>query len=122
MQDMTIAANPGRIPEWTLRDRLRKAREAADMSQTDLGEAMGVARTTVARAEQTGGVRRQTLITWAFATGVPLEWLETGEAPSPGDGDGASVVVRHQGLEPRTRWLGASAGQDGSVTPLRRTA
>lgn len=85
---MTSSHQVGRVPAWSMSDRLRKARESADMSQTDLGEAMGVARSTVARSEQTGAVRRQTLITWALATGVPIQWLETGEAPSP-DGDGA---------------------------------
>lgn len=114
MQDMTIAANPGRIPEWTLRDRLRKAREASDMSQTELGEAMGVARTTVARAEQTGGVRRQTLITWAFATGVPLEWLESGDTPPTGPGhDGGSLTA------PKADFPGRHADDVAGVTLLR---
>ena len=29
---------------------------------------------------------------WAMATGVDSRWLETGKAPSPGDGDGASAL------------------------------
>lgn len=87
---MTTSLSAGRVPAWTLADRLRKARETTGMSQAELAERMGVARSTVARSEQTGSARRQTLLTWAFATGVDLGWLETGEAPSP-DGDGAGV-------------------------------
>lgn len=52
---------------------------------------------------------------WALATGVPVDWLKTGEVPSP-DGDGTSVV-HPPGLEPGTECLRAS-GFD--VTPLRR--
>lgn len=110
------------VPEVALRHRLYIARDAAGLSQIELADRMGVSRRTIGNAETGAKIpRRPTLAAWSLATGVPLAWLETGEAPSPGDGDGAPIV-RHQGLEPRTRWLGASAGQEGSVTPLRRTA
>jgi len=44
---------------------------------------------------------RPELIVWAMRTGVPLGWLQNGESPHP-EPDGG-LVVRHQGLEPRTR-------------------
>ena len=49
---------------------------------------------------------------WALTTGVDLQWLETGEAPPLGD----EADVRHQGLEPRTRWFAAS-GEPDAATP-----
>lgn len=112
----------GAVPTWELPDRVRKAREFAGLDQGQLAERLGVARSTVARMEQgkTTHVKRPVLLAWAFATGVDLQWLETGEAPSP-DGDGASTV-RHQGLEPRTRWFEASAGQDADVIEFRQAA
>lgn len=92
------------VPQWSLSDRVRKAREVAGMKQAELAETIGMARTSLARIEQ-GKVepRRTSLIAIAFATRVPLEWLENGETPA-GDPDGGGAV-RHQGLEPRTHWL-----------------
>jgi transcriptional regulator with XRE-family HTH domain len=66
----------GVVPPWTLPDRLRKAREYAALSQTELGEATGLSRRSVAGYE--GGERaprRHHLIAWALATGVDLDWL-----------------------------------------------
>ena len=111
-----------RVPELAMRHRLYLARETSGMTQTELADQMGVSRRTIGNCETGAKVpRRPTLAAWSLATGVPLVWLETGETPSPGDGDGASVV-RHQGLEPRTRWLEASAGQGAAVIEFRRAA
>ena len=73
---MTQVSVQGTVPDWTLTDRLRKAREASRLSQTELGDAMGLSRRTVAGYE--GGEReprRPVLIAWALATGVSLDWL-----------------------------------------------
>lgn len=118
---MTASLNTGVIPPEPVGDRLGRARRYAGHEQAAFAELLGTSRRTVSRIES--GVKvptRAELVSWAFATGVDLNWLETGEAPSP-DGDGASVV-RHQGLEPRTRWLGASAGQNAAVIEFRRAA
>jgi len=67
------------IPEWTMGDRLRKAREDAGLSQVELAERIGISRNTVSSAEL--GDRHPILVTlkaWAAETGVPLEWLQTG--------------------------------------------
>ena len=97
----------GAVPHFTVADRVRKAREYAGMQQTELANAAGMARSGVARIEsgKGGTPRRSSLIAIAFATGVDLTWLETGETPDPDNPVGGSEV-RHQGLEPRTRWLG----------------
>ncbi len=81
------------IPEVLVGDRMRIALRHADMTAGQMAEYLDVGRNTVS-TWMNGHIKpkRQTMILWAMRTGVPLEWLETG-------------VVRHQGLEPRTRWL-----------------
>ena len=98
----TAAAHPG-IPEIGLPQRLYLARDWAGLTQTDLASEMGVSRRTIVNAENgTKAPRRPTLAAWALATGVPMGWLETGNAPDGDDPEGGGAV-RHQGLEPRTR-------------------
>ncbi len=99
----------GKVPNWTIADRVRKAREFSGLKQLDLAERVGMARTSLARIEQgKSEPRRTTLIAIAFATGVSLDWLENGETPAGPEPSGGDVV-RHQGLEPRTHCLGISA-------------
>lgn len=71
-------------------DRLRKAREEAGLSQAELAVRIGISRNTVGNHEIGIGERgpqRVVLLAWAAATGVPVEWLQTGAVPSdPGSG------------------------------------
>lgn len=73
------------IPQWTLADRLQKARATAGLDQTELARRAGLSRQTVSNYERgTVTPRRSGLIVWALATGVPLEWLVSGEVmPRP---------------------------------------
>jgi transcriptional regulator with XRE-family HTH domain len=66
------------VPEWTLTDRLRKAREHAQLTQKDLATRLGVTATTVSRAERGEGITHRTLLQWAAITDVPLEWINAG--------------------------------------------
>jgi hypothetical protein len=91
---MTIQLDGGVVP-LTVGIRLELARRAAGYTQQQLADLMEV------------GVSTIKLLAWAMATGAHYQWLETGNAPTD-DGEGGSVV-RHQGLEPRTRWYGANA-------------
>lgn len=92
------------IPQWTLGDRLRKARSLTGLTTREFASEIGVSQKTVTTAENDhGGTRRTTIAAYAVRTGVPMEWLETGTAPDPG-GPGAGQVHR-EGLEPSTRWL-----------------
>ncbi|MGP4975833.1 helix-turn-helix domain-containing protein [Brachybacterium tyrofermentans] len=101
LSHMTISYQPGIVPSFTVADRLRKAREVTGMDQTEFAEHAGLSRAGVSNAERGESTpRRSTLKLWALASGVPLAWIETGEAPSP-DGEGASVV-RPEGFEPPT--------------------
>lgn len=60
-------------------DRLRKAREDAGLSQSEMADALGVSRSTVSNAEL--GIRvplKITMRAWAEVAQVPVEWLRTG--------------------------------------------
>lgn len=75
---------PKTVPQWTLEDRLRKARQAAGLSQGELADIIGVARQTVSNSER--GTHRAVRVVhkaWAEACGVPIEWLMTGEKLCP---------------------------------------
>lgn len=87
----------GTVPQFTVGDRLRKAREVSGMDQGELAEAMGVSRKTIGNNESGGVTPRKIVIrAWALATGVDAEWLETGEISDPGpDGGGVPVTSRY---------------------------
>lgn len=83
---MTRSSIPGhgRIPAWSLTDRLRKAREDTGLSQQDFADELGISRNSVGNYEAgRTSPRRLVLQAWALATGVDLHWLETGEQPHP---------------------------------------
>lgn len=72
--------------EFVLHDRLRKALEVAGVSVQDMATACGVSRNTVGnwlsgRTAPSRGV----LMLWSTVTDAPLNWLETGAVPMPGD-------------------------------------
>lgn len=93
---MTAAAN-GTIPEWTLGDRLRKARELTGLTAQEFATTIGVSRGTITNAETDARhVRPITIRAYALATGVPLEWLETGKSPAQPEGpDGGFPGLGH---------------------------
>ncbi|WP_280317344.1 helix-turn-helix transcriptional regulator [Nocardia wallacei] len=90
---MTSAYEVGRVPEIRLHHRLRIARETAGLEQGQLAELMGVSRNSVSNAESGKHTPRKILVNaWALATGVPVSWLETGNAPRPDDPDEGYVL------------------------------
>lgn len=90
----------GRVPEWTLGDRLRKARQVTGMTTRQFATEIGVAQGTVTGAENdTRQPRRITLLAYAMRTGVPIEWIETGETPTGTDPDGGGKWA-HWGSNP----------------------
>src|SRR5688572_27762798 len=72
------------VPQWTLGDRIRKARKHAGMSQAELAHAIGVRHSTIATWE-TDVNRPSHLVATvdkiAEATGVDMEWLLLGKIP-----------------------------------------
>lgn len=98
---MTAGVAIGGVPQWDLSDRARKALRVAGISVTEMGEYLGITRETAGRyINGKADMPLQTMRLWALRTGVPFEWLKTGEAPSPG-GDGASSECPQPGSNRR---------------------
>lgn len=86
-----------RIPVFTRGDRLRKARLTTGLSTREFAEQIGISQKSVNNAESDSHeVRRIVLNAWAMATGVPVKWLESGEA---GDEE-ASMTTRRYTYRP----------------------
>jgi transcriptional regulator with XRE-family HTH domain len=71
-----------RIPEFSIGDRLRKAREDTGLTQGAFANEFGVTTRTIGRLEAAtdrGTLKRALLLAYAMRTSVPLEWIETGE-------------------------------------------
>ncbi|WP_346844582.1 helix-turn-helix transcriptional regulator [uncultured Rothia sp.] len=63
-------------PEWTLQDRIRKAREHADLTQVEFAERLGVSRNTLNRWE--GGIYSpadSVIRQIAQVANIPLDWF-----------------------------------------------
>lgn len=70
----------------TLGDRLQRARKAANMTQTDLADRASVRQSTISRYEQNdekAAHSSEVLSQLAAALGVTLEYLITGQDPTP---------------------------------------
>lgn len=69
------------VPEWTISDRIRKARREAGLTQLELADAIGVKTGLLGTWESTDTKPRDLVATCtkiAEATQVPVEWLLTG--------------------------------------------
>lgn len=73
------------IPTWSLQDRLRKARQHAQLEQDELAERIGVSPNTISNYETGRTTRHQRVVLrqWALATGVPLAWIIEGDDIGP---------------------------------------
>jgi transcriptional regulator with XRE-family HTH domain len=102
---MTNSPAEGNIPQFDMADRLRKALRVADLSVQDIADYLGVSRNTVSAWINGRTVpNKASLMLWAMRTGVPLEWLQTGESPGqggPGPGARAASVKRSRSVLPR---------------------
>jgi transcriptional regulator with XRE-family HTH domain len=66
------------IPEFTVGDRLKKARLAAGISLGEMADALDVGRSTLQRWEKATTAKRSALMLYSMRTGVPVEWIEFG--------------------------------------------
>lgn len=114
---MTTAYDSGKIPAIEPRHRLRIAREAAELEQKALATLIGVDRNTISNAESGRTKPRRLLLNaWALATGVPVTWLLTGEAPAPeGPGGGEASLPTDSNRGPS---LYKGGGTGATVTEL----
>jgi transcriptional regulator with XRE-family HTH domain len=68
---------PTQVIEWTLGERLAKARRMKGWNQTELATSLGIGRRSISRYEDDiARPSRAVLIAWAEVTDVPLTWLE----------------------------------------------
>jgi len=105
---MTTARDTHHVPEFTIGDRLRKARLSMGehMDIRAFAELLGTSRNTITNyeLEHTPPERMKLMVLrqWALATGVDPGWLRTGRAEREGDGGPAGGSVRPEGFEPPT--------------------
>lgn len=84
-----------RALEWDLVDRLHKSMRVAHLTGPGIAAKLDVHRNTV-NNYLSGRTKpdRRTLVAWAFATGVPVEWLITGQGePHQPEGGGVRVEL-----------------------------
>lgn len=117
-----VANRPDHNREITLRIKERLGRE--DLTRTNLADMTGISRPTLSRRLSGGVWQLDELELVAQALHINWNWLVTGEGnaenPHP-EGPGGGTV-RHQGLEPRTRWYVETPRIRGAeVIPLRPT-
>lgn len=76
---MQINQGAAVVPEWTLGDRLRKARLHAGLEQSELAAQTGISRASIVNYENGHTTpSRPSVLSWALCTGVSLEWLMGG--------------------------------------------
>jgi len=94
---MSEQPSVGVIPEFTVGERLRKAREVIGLDQDQLGDEIAMSRNSVSNYETgaTTHLKPIYLRAWALRTGVPLSWLVTGIAnPQPNEPTGGGELPR----------------------------
>lgn len=82
----------GKVPQWTLGDRLRKARHEAGIDITDMADDIGVTPRTISNYELDATRAPKLVIRqYALRTGVPVAWLEGGTFHP--EGDNVRVII-----------------------------
>ena len=86
------------LPQWTVSDRLVKARDFAGMTQDDVAASLGMSRRTVIRHEHSSSPPRWFVLAYAEITKVPADWLmgvdgpDLGGSPSACYGGGVNIL------------------------------
>ncbi len=83
----TLHAPRAAVPEWTLGNRLWRARAHAGLTQQELAARLGIGLRQVKEGEaDKRAPKRAVVLGWAVATGVDPAWLEHGDQePNPAD-------------------------------------
>lgn len=111
-----------RIPALTLGWRLKMA--LGDMKRDEMAGHLGVDPATISRWMGDKGSRpkRAYLAQWALVTAVPLEWLESGAAPTQTDPDGGHESDALRQLTASKRARGRSYLPQGTTEEYRQSA
>ena len=97
---MSTSPVPAEELAFDTADRMRRALRISGVGVQDIAVYLDVSRTSVSNwINGRVAPTTQTLRLWALRTGVPFEWLKTGQAPTVGPGPG---VARSEGFEPPT--------------------
>lgn len=85
----------GIVPEWTLGDRLRKARELTGLDRAAFALELGVSRNTVSAYELNERAKPRVVVlrSWALRCGVSQQWLETGRNEQGGPSGGGESLL-----------------------------
>lgn len=99
---MSTMENAGGIPQWTLGDRLRKARETAGVDREEMAADIGRSVRTISNYES-GSTTAPLLVVrqYALRCQVPIDWLQsgsTGGGPSGGARATGPVTTRYASL------------------------
>ena len=98
---MTVDRAVGTIPQLTRGDRMRMSLRHAGVGVQEMATYLDVARNTVSTWLNDRIVpSKQTMRLWAMRCGVPLVWLETGEAPTDSPSGPRLYTTRDSNPEP----------------------
>lgn len=81
------------IPQWTVGDRLRKARVSAGIEVNEMARRIKRSRNSITIYEKSPLVDELVARAYSQETGVPLAWLLNGDIPPP-IGDGTALITR----------------------------
>lgn len=103
MTDDNARTPVGTIPRFGLPDRIRKARETADLDRSQAADALGLTRRTLYRYESGAGLPPvRNLYALAALTKVSDHWLITGDdGPCPNELAAGACGCRIDSPEPR---------------------
>lgn len=111
------------VPEFTLGDRLRRAREACGMTQAELAGTIGISQRSISNYEADVTVPNLLVIrTWASTTQVNLPWLAYGDAGAGDPGPGTWMSGRRRATRSLTTWEQSSCRMDRATGSALVTA
>lgn len=99
MSEQSTSPQAFSIPEWTLGWRMQRALAHAEISVQQMADELGMARSSLSRWLNDHGTppRAAFVKMWALRTGVPYEWLVTGETPQEGPRDPSGLANSQSG-------------------------